>query len=39
MVLATGLLALFGFMQLASVFGLGGVILFSIGVILWHIEP
>ena len=39
MVLATGLLALIGFMQLASVLGVGGVILFSIGVILWHIEP
>jgi hypothetical protein len=39
MVAVTAILALGGIMQIASVLGVVGVIMFSLGVIVAHVEP
>jgi hypothetical protein len=39
MVVATGVLVMFGIREAASVIGVSGIIIFSVGMILWHMEP
>jgi hypothetical protein len=39
MAAATGVLAMFGVRGTASILGVSRVIIFSIGMILWHTEP
>ena len=35
----TGVFATFGIRQAATILGVGGIIIFSIGMIVWHTEP
>jgi hypothetical protein len=37
--MTTSALVMFGLLEFASVIGVGGIIIFSVGMILWHTEP
>jgi len=39
MATASGVLVVFGLLEFASVIGVSGIIVFSVGMILWHTEP
>ena len=39
MAATTGVLVVFGVRGIASVIGVSGIIMFSVGMILWHTEP
>jgi FtsH-binding integral membrane protein len=39
MAIASGVLVMFGLREFASIIGVSGIIIFSVGMILWHTEP